>query len=64
MEMLLLTVGIFVFMITVFGTIVAGGEVLRHKRNEELGAGESMVIDDNGYEQLVTAESDTAPARR
>ena len=62
MDTLLLIVGIFVFMITVFGTVVAGGEVLRQKRNDELAAGEAMVIDDNGYEQLVTVDADADPA--
>lgn len=60
METLLFGVGIFVFMITVYGTVMAGGSALKRKQVDELADDTELVVDENGYE--VFAGNKSAPS--
>ncbi len=55
MNTLLFTVGIFIFMITVGGTVMAGGYTLKRKQKAELPPHQRMVVNDDGWEVIVTA---------
>ena len=57
METLLFAVGIFIFMITVYGTLVAGGEVLRRKAIDELPDDVTVVTDESGVDVLVGSDT-------
>jgi hypothetical protein len=53
METLLFAVGIVIFMITVYGTVMAGGEMLKRKQVENLADDVKFVTDDSGLEYMV-----------
>lgn len=57
MDTLLFSVGIFIFMITVYGALVAGGVVLRRKQVSELAGDLEIISGDNGVDVLVGSES-------
>ncbi len=54
MNTLLFAVGIFVFMITVYGTVVAGGITLKRKQKADLPPDEKMVVNADGWEVITT----------
>ena len=58
MDTLLFAVGIFVFMVTVYGTVMAGGATLKRKQIDELADDVEFVTDDNGVEYLVGSTPD------
>ncbi len=60
METLLFSVGICIFMITVYGTLVAGGVVLRRKQLDDLADDIDVVEGDRGVEILVGSDPDAA----
>ncbi len=53
METLLFAAGIFIFMITVYGTVMAGGQMLKRKQVENLADDVKFVTDDSGLEYMV-----------
>ena len=55
MNTLLFAVGIFVFMITVYGTVVAGGVTLKRRQKADLLPDQKMVVDADGWETITTA---------
>lgn len=59
MDTLLFSVGIFIFMITVYGTVVAGGVVLKRKEVEGLADDVDIIATDSGAEVLVGRPADT-----
>ena len=60
MNMLLFSVGIFVFMITVYGVVMAGGFMLWKIRRAEAAPHAEFVVNDDGYEVIV-ARPEHAP---
>ncbi|MDW3216752.1 MAG: hypothetical protein R8G01_22375 [Ilumatobacteraceae bacterium] len=52
---ILFAVGSFVFMLTVYGAVLAGGAALKHKQLDELPDGTNEVVDRDGFEYFVTA---------
>jgi hypothetical protein len=62
MNTLLFAVGIFIFMITVYGTVMAGGAALKRKQKNELAPDIRMVVDDDGWEIITSARE--MPANR
>ena len=54
MNTLLFAVGSFIFMFTVYGTVVSGGRSLKRKQRQEFGPDQRIVVDDDGWEILVT----------
>ncbi|MDJ0770686.1 MAG: hypothetical protein QNJ12_17970 [Ilumatobacter sp.] len=60
MNTLLFAVGTFVFMITVYGTVMAGGATLRRKQREDLAPDIQMVVKDDGWEIITSARSGSA----
>jgi hypothetical protein len=52
---ILFAVGAFVFMLTVYGAVMAGGEVLKQKQLEGLGDDTEEIVDDKGFEFFVTS---------
>ena len=54
MNTVLFAVGIFVFMITVYGTVVAGGVTLKRKQKAELAPDQKMVVNAHGWEVITT----------
>lgn len=61
METLLFAVGIAIFMITVYGTVMAGGEMLKKKQIEGLADDVDIITDEHGTEYLVGSSSPDAP---
>ena len=55
MNTLLFSVGVFIFMITVAGTVMAGGASLKRKQKRELAPDTRMVVNDAGWEIITTA---------
>ena len=58
----LFAVGIFIFMITVYGTVVAGGAAMKRQQEDNLAPG-MAVVDDDGWEILTSSPSDTDDRR-
>ena len=56
MNTLLFAVGIFVFMITVYGTVVAGGITLKRKHRADFGPDERLVVNADGWEVVSRAD--------
>ncbi len=56
MNTLLFAVGIFVFMITVYGTVVAGGITLKRKHRADFGPEERLVVNSDGWEVVSRTE--------
>ena len=54
MNTLLFAVGIFVFMITVYGTVMAGGATLKRKQKAELAPDQKLVVNSDGWEVITT----------
>ncbi len=54
MNTLLFAVGIFVFMITVYGVVMAGGFRLRSMQRDDLAPDTDWVVNDDGWEVIVT----------
>ncbi len=62
MNALLFTVGIVIFMITVYGTVIAGGASLKRKRKAEMAPDVDLVVNDDGWEVLeMTSRPDDGP---
>lgn len=55
MNTLLFAVGIFVFMLTVYGTVVAGGVTLKRKQIADLAPNQTLVVNADGYKVITTA---------
>jgi hypothetical protein len=63
---MLFTVGIFIFMITVVGAVMAGGASLKRKQKSELAPDTNMIVNDEGWEIITIAtptEGVTEPGR-
>ncbi len=60
MNMLLFSVGIFVFMITVYGVVMAGGFKLWRIRREDAAPHADFVVNDDGYEVIVARPEHSA----
>jgi hypothetical protein len=54
MNTLLFAVGIFVFMITVYGTVMAGGATLKRKQTAEFAPDQKLVVNSDGWEVIAT----------
>lgn len=64
MNTLLFAVGSFVFMFTVYGTLVAGGVVLNRKQRQERELEQMLRVDDTGLVQpqsVAHAHADLSP---
>lgn len=63
---ILFAVGIFVFMMTVYGSVMAGGAVLKQKQLEQLADDTEEVVNADGFEIFVTSPQthDTALSNR
>ena len=57
METLLLVVGIFVFMITIYGAVMAGGEALKRSQMENLADDIEVIVRDDGVEVLAGVDA-------
>ena len=57
MNTLLFAVGIFVFMTTVYGTVVAGGVTLKRRQIADLAPDQKLVVNADGYNVITTAPS-------
>ena len=55
-QTLLFTVGIFIFMVTVYGSVMAGGAALKRSQIENLADDTKFVVNDDGYEVLAGAD--------
>ena len=53
----LFAVGIAIFMITVYGAVMAGGFALQRRQRQELAPDVEVVVNDRGYEVLTSAAS-------
>ncbi len=60
MNTLLFSVGIFVFMITVYGVVMAGGFALWRKRRKDAAPHADFVVNDDGYEVIVARPESSA----
>lgn len=54
MNTLLFAVGIFVFMLTVYGTVMAGGAALRQRQRDDLAPDIEMVVNEDGWEVITS----------
>ena len=63
---ILFAVGTFVFMMTVYGSVMAGGAVLKQKQLEQLADDTEAVVNAGGFEIFVTSPQthDTVPSNR
>lgn len=57
MNTLLFGVGIFVFMITIYGAVMAGGMALQHNQRKQLAPDLEVVVNDDGYDVYTSAVS-------
>ena len=58
MESLLFGVGIFIFMITVYGAVMAGGAVLKRSQVDNLADDVGFVVNPDGYEVLAGTDAE------
>jgi hypothetical protein len=58
----LFAVGIFIFMITVYGTVMAGGASLKRKQKAELAPDQDLVVNDDGWEVIEMTEDPDVPS--
>lgn len=58
----LFAVGICIFMITVHGTVIAGGAAMKRQLEENLDPG-MEVVDDDGWEVLTTSTTEVEESR-
>ena len=63
METTLFALGIFIFMITVYGAVMAGGAVLKQHQVEHLADDVEFTVNDDGYEVVAGADSDANAGR-
>ncbi len=54
LDTVLFAVGSFVFMLTIYGAVMAGGSVLKQKQLEQLPDDVDEVVDADGFEFFVT----------
>lgn len=54
MNTLLFAVGIFVFMLTVYGTVVAGGVTLKRKQVADFAPDQTLIVTVDGHEVIAT----------
>jgi hypothetical protein len=54
LDQILFTVGVFVFMMTIYGAVMAGGAVLKQKQLEDL-PNDTEVVNDGGFEVFVSS---------
>lgn len=62
LDTVLFAVGSFVFMLTIYGAVMAGGAVLKQKQLEQLPDDVDEVVDADGFEFFVTAPERAADA--
>lgn len=53
----LFAVGIAIFMITVYGAVIAGGFALQRRQREDLAPDVEIVVNDQGYEVMTSTSS-------
>ena len=58
METMLFTVGIVIFMITVYGAVMAGGAMLKQSQVKNLADDIQFAVNADGYEVLAGADPD------
>lgn len=58
METMLFTVGIVIFMITVYGAVMAGGAMLKQSQVKNLADDIKFAVNADGYEVLAGADHD------
>lgn len=58
MNTLLFGVGIVVFMITVYGAVLAGGNALRRHRREQLADDVEIIVNRDGFDVMTSTVSD------
>ena len=58
METLLFTVGIVIFMITVYGAVMAGGAMLKQSQVDNLADDTKFAVNNDGYEVLAGTDHD------
>ena len=54
LDQILFTVGVFVFMMTIYGAVMAGGAVLKQKQLEDL-PNDTEILNDDGFEVFVSS---------
>lgn len=67
MNTLLFAVGICVFMITIYGAVMAGGMALQQQQRRQLAPDVEVVVNDDGYDvytSSVSARTDHSDAGR
>ncbi len=52
---ILFSVGVVVFMLTVYGAVMAGGAALKRQQLEQLPDGTDEIVDSDGFETFVTS---------
>ncbi len=57
MNTLLFAVGIFVFMITVYGSVMAGGMALQQRQRDNLASDVEIIVNDHGYDVMTSTAS-------
>jgi hypothetical protein len=55
LDQILFAVGVFVFMLTIYGAVMAGGAVLKQKQLDDLPPDTDVIINDDGFEVFVSA---------
>ena len=63
---ILFSVGVVVFMLTVYGAVMAGGAALKRQQLDQLPEGTDEIVDSDGFEIFVSSKSvdDGAATRR
>ncbi len=54
---LLFTVGIAIFMVTVYGVVLAGGFALQRRQRDDLAPDVEIVVNDDGYDVMTSTAS-------
>lgn len=54
---LLFSVGIAIFMITIYGAVMAGGNALRRHQREDLADDVEIIVNEDGYEVMTSSSS-------
>ncbi len=57
MNTLLFSVGIAVFLITVYGSVMAGGMALQQHQRNELADDLEIIVNDDGFDVFTSADS-------
>lgn len=58
LDTLLFAVGIAIFMITVYGVVMAGGFALQRQQREDLAPDVEIITNDDGFEVMVSKHDD------